>query len=369
MSKFGDDIRRIVGLDKENKPLDPAEQKKSLDGLRGISYLVGGSVQAATGTPGVTTRSNTEKKAADALSDAAEELFESSGDTLPEDDALLQGALDGAHDIVCLLDGTCGPELSEVGDPAAGALNEINGIAEHVGGVAMKIRLDGNYRVPADWTEQNNPPSDGTWTLGSYWFIDSSGLVGVDCFGDSFDTMIDNVIAAGASSGAIVIPRQVDVGPTYTDMGPAVAEGRIRLWLNYIGGSSAIYEYNTDYMIRTCGDAEAIGAGFECSTTAPTSARWGTTGFFIMSQQLDGIFRSNVYDSEVPNYLKGDQSTLRFTFDNGTRNGKIVPNKLGGKMIVETIDDTPIGLIRVYRPNRTLAAVVEAADYDKWVPR
>lgn len=368
MTRYADDLKKIVGIDQLIKRLNEQIQKDRINAKRGIGYgLVDGAIAGATsaagtgGAPGSALGSNTAgdaKSLTDAALEAlAGELGGGSGGSdsgsgtsdstgggtdgtagTNSDQGAIIGGADGVYDAALLLAGG-GPR---VGDGRR--LNGISGIRDPESSRAVNIYNDGYYRGSSD---RLTPDEDGVepgFLLGYRW----TGVTGV------FPTAgqaIDDFWQANFEAGGEAPPGSGNKYEFLRSGSPVFASGSwsCNYYIRQIeSGGDLLIPPGADIELNVGATACTVGVDFACLSAAPTRSEWLRGTAVQLAKNEIGQFVANARDVDVPTLYKAASNILTFKYNN-TQYMTQKPTYEGGFTIGESDSTgTYIGAVHAY---------------------
>lgn len=370
MSRYADDLKRIVGVDKINRTLKELADKAAIVARRGEAfYTPTGSLSSGEGNSGDSTNPSTKAtEQSAAVTEAAKSAAAAalSGNKLSNLAGSIAGdlisgmannffrELDGVIDIGDLIDAANG-NIAKEGLPGFSTLNSqivgIDGLRDCASSKDLRVRFDGLYVPPLTWDSANNPPPITGWTTGYYYKV-----VGI---GGS--TEIEN------NAFGFTIQKACEAAiPKLEERYPAQAP----FSFSYFTGS--------DFLGYTCYFNRAVGGSFSlsgnrvscsltpppepvCPSSQPSEDSWPPADVFQLSLDTSGYFKPNSYDANVPDNFANGVSTIDACFGTG-RFATIEPASQGGYMVYETgtSGGTPTGIITVFNADGTIRAFTDS---------
>jgi hypothetical protein len=339
MSKFGDDLRRIVRyqelldlINGENGTADQTE-KGAIDGARGIAYGNGSTVNGSTtGTPGVTKpdgggikpnpivdvgTTDGESSATDAAKDVLDNDKIENTDDLSDPDNSLR---DGWYDLESLLDGAVDALGKYPPAPNSNiAINALTGLTDSAATRALVIHLKeaaNAFIAPSDRESSNQRVDEDGFEQGIYYQCTtglsiqySSSLSGIK------EAAQNDTNAAGstspyapwtfdswrsASNPAITVdpPSSANIGVTrYMHLTPAIPGSGITILLP-TAALSCFSSPPTDPYVCTITGQAVLWADLGATQLAFQTSQSSATAPF--SSGKEGLFVPHPYDDNIP---------------------------------------------------------------------
>jgi hypothetical protein len=389
MTKFADDIRRIVGVD---------EDTATAPGLPGVGGQPAVKVVAKQGAGGLTVSTiasqddNNEQLGLDKKGDSEEDRDAESeaegqdrGDK-PNSKSKTSGVVDADK----VIDNEGGPDAKEDAPDvfsgssfSAGTLTGINAV-DCATGKTVNIRLDGLHVPPdattwtdgtpktSEWQDPNVPPAVPGFELGFKW--SSATTVPYD------EATPYNMDGLGAAIVGQNLGASGQTGGPGTLYGPNTF-GNYYLFQSYIAISQTQFDVE---MIQTDMSGTPIapafiafnvtrsactpGSGPSCPLTAPTETTWPEDDTISLTYE-GGTYVTNQYDTDpTPAYTGQENSAVDFCMDGG-RTGRIEAGINGGHILYETSGGAPTGTARYFNNRGELTGFSDAASIDFYRPK
>lgn len=364
MSQYGDDLKRIVGVNKIKTELKELKDQLAILSKRGIATqnyqaVVDGATSGAGGggggggtlPPGFGT---------DPIKDGSNEGAKDPGG--PEGG--LNGDGDGGFDLEDLIDNLVDKSLLSTVDGAKSGIGIITGWKDPLTNRSGEISPVGNHPWgPRDgsWINPEDPPAfDGfiqgyTWQspypfggTGSPPFFASSGEAG--------DWVISEWGAGGPTRNPATLTNSVvTAGPP----SPGVDF--------YITDPTGVY-------IIPCGGVACIpGSSSSCPIDGNTETMWSNSGspFQLYKDFLNGTFRGSQYDPNLPDQFKYPTSTVVMEMDSGGRYATIRAGINGGAVLYESDAAggvNPGSQIHVFDGAGRLLGYFPSTELNNWLP-
>ena len=396
MSRYGDDLRKIVGIDEIKRRLKELEDRAEIPAKRGLAYQgADGAVQAATGAagssgnglqaPATALGSNAGVSAASATSAAAAALQGAAQALNPSGagggSGITNGALDGVYDLKELIDDLVDVSSQTAIDYLAAGLSAntntagfnkklktITGAKDCESGIDVDVHLDGFFRPPAEWYTDTpeGAPTLSDFVFGFYWQGISAYFVGpidgaslTDCGINCLQACIGyrNVSPAYEVTGGF-LDNIVDGGST--------ADYVVQLYLTYDAPNEASSGYATVNIGLTRYSCSSIGVpSASCVATAPLQRSWQPQGKYQLSPNTVGLFEGSPRDTEVPAKYRQPSSTAYLCFEEGTRAAVLAAGINGTKLLYEVNPATLVAetnaIVHVYTSAGQIIGYTDAA--------
>ena len=364
MSKYSEDLKKIVGISEILKAIDQLKEKADLKNERGLAImdadgnivgyqgengddslyglLFGGQLNGFKGSEKYDKESEAENPNA-----PAQPRGRPGRPQKPGDDAADGGAF---------IDPTTqylGNKLGELEQK----ISELNNITDPYYGQALKVLLQPNHYPPlagtidaganrdsSAWTGPDDPPVVASYEAGKYWTIISGAT---QIYAQTFEDMVSQREALdGTYCYEVEASAPYNIISVYPHAGSAyiMFANTPGLSVGDPAGGGTQYNYDTSgaigagkYGKETCGgDA---GADATCALDAPTEASWPTNHTTTLALDADGLFKSNTYDiSNAGKAYRDGVTTLVYKYTDPTdgvtvRHGVIEPTASGDLLI------------------------------------
>lgn len=368
MTRYADDLKKIVGIDKLIKRLDEQIEKDRINARRGIGYglvdgaIAGATAAAGTGTAPSSALGSNESGDTKSLTDAALEALagqlgggsggadsgsgtsDSTGGGTDgtagtnSDQGAIYGGSDGVYDAAALMAGG-GPR---VGDGRR--LIGITGLRDITTSRAVDIFNDGYYRGSDD---RLTPDEDGVepgFVLGYRW----TGATGFfSTAGQAIDDFWKTNFAGGgeAPPGSGNKYEFVRSGSPFFVSGSWACNYYIR---QIVSGGTLLIPPSAETELNVGATACTVGVDFACLTAAPTRTEWLRGRAVQLGKNTLGQFVANPRDVDVPTLYKAASNILTFKYNN-TQYMTQKPTYEGGFTIGESDSTgTYIGAVHAY---------------------
>lgn len=368
MTRYADDLKKIVGIDKLTKRLDDQIEKDRINSKRGIGYglvdgvIAGATAAAGTGTAPSNALGSNETGDTKSLTDAALEalagqLGGGSGGTdsgsgtsdstgggtdgtagTNSDQGAIYGGIDGVYDAAALLAGG-GPR---VGDGRR--LIGITGIRDITTSRAVDIFNDGYYRGSDDRLTPDEDGIEPGFVLGYRW----SGATG---FFATAGQAIDDFWQTNFSGGGEAPPGSGNKYEFIRSGAPFFASGT---WsCNYyirqiVSVGSLLIPPGSETELNVGATACTVGIDFACLAAAPTRTSWLRGKAVQLGKNALGQFIAHPRDVDVPTLYKAASNILTFKYNN-TQYITQKPTYEGGFTIGESDSTgTYLGAVHAY---------------------
>lgn len=336
MTRYADDLKKIVGIDKLIKRLEEQIEKDRINAKRGIGYgLVDGTVAGAraaagTGTAPSNALGSNESGDTKALTDAALEALagqlgggsggSDSGSGTSDstgggeggtagtnsDQGATYGGSDGVYDAALLMAGG-GPR---VGDGRR--LIGITGIRDITTSRAVDIFNDGYYRGSED---RLTPDEDGVepgFVLGYRW-------VGATGFFPTAGQAIDDFWQVNFRGGDEAPPGSGNKYEFLRSGQPYFVSGSwgCNYYIRQIASAgSLLIPPGSEIELNVGATACTVGIDFACLSAAPTRYEWLRGKAVQLGKNTLGQFIANPRDVDVPTLYKAASNILTFKYNN-----------------------------------------------------
>lgn len=353
MSRYTQDIKDIVGVDKIKADIAELKNKPNPPPIRSVSYQSStGNVQNATGAPGSGGISApSDAGGTTGMGDGGANATNGNngppgapgsgpggGTGIPGD------ASNGVVDIADIIDSNAtGDMFGGSGATLAG----ITGWHDCASGLDGTIRTDGPfYTPPVGWDTPNQGPEDDNWQLGKMWTVS----IGPGFNGGSPAAALDSYITYLKG----IFPQPYPVG-----YGDAAKSGTFdNQTYDIFGQVNSIIGYF--YQDGTGAVSPAAGVniardsciGSYCLTSSPRPQIWPTSNTFQLApNSLTGTFKPHPMDTESPSKYSAGVSSVDMCFGSG-RKARLQTGVNGVKMLFEVDPGTGIiktgAIVRVF---------------------
>lgn len=344
MSKYGDDLRRIVGVSDIKKRLTELEDKQKIESGRGVGYQDGTTGQttsssgasnssgggghgiqapnSAFGGSDATATANTSDATKEALKDKANKggsgAAGSDGSNVPT-----ITPTDGVLDLADIIDNNADKDLIDSGlkNGFKSVLAGISGWTDGTTGYSGLLRfLDDMITPPSDWANAFTPPLATGWVLGTRWVLSGSPS------GTIYGATAEMAGEAGAADLNASPPDPTDVPYVFTG--------------NSGSGGSAVANFtravNPPFTLPCISVSCTPGFDFACPITNPTAGNFPLDGGFELYKDITGHYVGSIYETQTPDLYKHPTSTVYMDFSSGSRHAVLRAGAGGTTLLYET---------------------------------
>ncbi len=346
MSKYGDDLRAIVGVDKIKEDLKELNDRVQILSQRSVAYQQqNGQVSGVTGAAGAngisaggsaTTGSSVGDAAGGAMAGqgftSGEGGGSGGGSNTPGQGFTTQDSEEGKLDLKEILDNNADGAPVDTSQPGPiPVTNAITGWTNSAGR-AGEFRFGSSFVTPDGWDSPTAPADDGTWEGGSYWQFGSTPSFGVAPTATALGLNLLSLLNAGVFSspgaysytfnGVGAVPG-ADMGAFYTETDTAtglVTNGNTGLGL---------------FRLTCPPPSGGPGSSTACPLVRPESTQYFWPGNRPMMVTTAGVFTTSPRDpNAIPEYNNSSHIFMGF----GTDRVAALSIISGGGMMLYEVD-------------------------------
>lgn len=383
MSRYAEDLKKIVGVDEIKRKLKELEDGQAIESKRGVAYQSGstgqvqsdsgaggsGGIQAPTGAAG-SGLSAIQQSTSDAARNALNGMSGSNGFSAGQ--SPIKQAEDGVLDVGDVLDGYADNALTGGGATGFGPnLSGLNGWSDCTNDEPGTVRFD-SYVPPIGWDSINEPPLDTSWIAGKYW------LFGSAFYGSTFSALISDALAHN-----IVLrsnPSSTNPGYLYgnsTDPSAGATLAGYDLTQLALNGDNTVPSY-VGFVYITSGTSGygpagtcPMPAGYSCQLVQPYDTTWDADSFQVLLNKDTGLFETNQYDPKAPEIYNTPSSSVYMCFGEG-RTATLTAGAGNTKLLYETDPTTGAPLagtyLHIYDNKGQIKGYADVALIDQYSP-